>query len=256
MERRILKMPIGKAPRGFTASLWGLFPPCDWKEGNASIRRKIFYEKERRASMDTRVCFPSRRGFLKGLAVGAGGYALGSLLIHPNEAMGQSIESYLEKVPMETRWNLAAGAVVRWQADFCKKLLEKEGREKFEEQSKKIYYAAGAGTKGLVDRLGLTGNDAKSAANIIPAVVTIWYGAKTKFEIEEATAEKARVKCLNCAFWNYVQGQKITDDICSAKSRYYWEGLAKAINPKLTSTLVKARPLGDSVCEWVFELKT
>jgi hypothetical protein len=205
--------------------------------------------------MDSRVCFPSRRGFLKGLAVGAGGYALGSFLIHPNEAKGQSIESYLEKVPMESRWNLAAGGFVRWQADFSKKLLEKEGREKFQEQSKKIFYAAGSANKGLADRLGFTGNDAKSAAIIIPAVITIWYGSNTKFEIEEATAEKARVKCANCAFWNFVQAQKITEDICSAKSRYYWEAFAKAINPNLVSTFVKARPLGDSTCEWVFELK-
>jgi len=205
--------------------------------------------------MDSSVCFPSRRGFLKGLAVGAGGYALGSVLIHPNEALGQSIEGYLEKVPMETRWNLAARGFVRWQADFSKKLLEMEGREKFEQQSKKIYYAAGSAGKGLADRLGFTGNEAKSAASIIPAVITIWYGSKTKFEVEEATAEKARVKCTNCAFWNYVQAQKITDDICSAKSRYYWEAFARAINPKLTSNFVKARPLGDSVCEWDFELK-
>lgn len=204
--------------------------------------------------MDTRVYFPSRRGFLKGLAVGAGGYTLGSFLIHPKEAMGQSIEGYLEKVPMEARWNLAAGGFVRWQADFSKKLLEKEGRGKFQEQSKKIYYAAGPGSKGLADRLGFTGNDAKSAAIIIPAVITIWYGSKTKFEIEEATAEKARVKCTNCAFWNYVQAQKITDDICSAKSRYYWEAFAKAINPKLSSTFV-TKPLGDLVCEWILELK-
>jgi hypothetical protein len=39
--------------------------------------------------MDTRVYFASRRGFLKGLALGAGGYALGSSLIHLPEAMGQ-----------------------------------------------------------------------------------------------------------------------------------------------------------------------
>jgi len=48
---------------------------------------------------------------------------------------------------------------------------------------------------------------------------------------------------------------KITEDICSSGSQYMLDGLAKALNPKLTSTLVKARPLGDSVCEWVIELK-
>ena len=205
--------------------------------------------------MNTRVYFPSRRGFLKGLAVGAGGYALGSFLIHPNEAMGQSIESYLEKVPMETRWNLAADGLLAWSVGFCKRLLDNEGKEKFLEYWKKTNSAAGPESKKLADRLGFTGNDAKSAAIIIPAVITIWYGPKTKFEIEEATAEKARVKCTNCTFWNTVQGRKITDDICSAKSRGYWESFAKAINPKLTSTFVKGKPLGDSVCEWVLELK-
>ena len=47
--------------------------------------------------MDTKNYLPSRRGFLKGLAVGAGGYALGSFLIHPNEVWGQSFEDYLGK---------------------------------------------------------------------------------------------------------------------------------------------------------------
>jgi hypothetical protein len=205
--------------------------------------------------MITRVNFPSRREFLKGLAVGGGGYALGSLLIHPKEAMGQSIQGYLEKVPMEARWDLAASGLTGWQVNFCKRLFDKEGKENLLEYSKKTFTAIGAANKKLADRLGFTGNDAKSAALIIPALITIWYGSKTKFEIGEATAEKARVKCTNCAFWNIVQAQKITDDICSGKSRYYWEGFAKAINPKLTSTFVKGRPFGDPVCEWVLELE-
>ena len=112
-----------------------------------------------------------------------------------------------------------------------------------------------AGSKRLADRLGLTGTDAKSAATIIPALVTISYGPQQIFEIAEATDNKAVVKCIECAFWNNVQAKKITDNLCSSNSHYYWEGFAKAINPKLTSTLVKARPRGDSLCEWVFELQ-
>lgn len=47
--------------------------------------------------MNARIYSASRRGFLKGLALGAGGYALGSLLIHPKEAMGQSfVKTYQE----------------------------------------------------------------------------------------------------------------------------------------------------------------
>jgi len=205
--------------------------------------------------MKTNVYSPSRRGFLQGLAAGAGAYALGSFLIRPREAMGQSVEGYLEKVPMETRWDLAAAGLVAWQVGFCKKLLDNEGKEKLQEYSQKVFFAAGADNKKLADRLGFSGNDAEAAANIIPAVITIWYGPKTKFEIEEAAPERARVKAVNCAFWNAVQARKIADDICSAKSAYYWEGFAKAINPRLTTTCVKARPLGDPVCEWVLELE-
>jgi hypothetical protein len=62
--------------------------------------------------MNTRSESPNRREFLKGLAVGAGGYALGASLIHPEQALGQSIEVNLEKVPVETRWDMAAGTVI------------------------------------------------------------------------------------------------------------------------------------------------
>jgi len=205
--------------------------------------------------MDTRIYSTNRRGFLKGMAVGAGGYALGSLLTHPKEAIAQSIQENLGKIPMEARWNITAGGLVGYSVNMSKTILDKEGRERFLEYTKKNSPIIGARGKGLADRFGFIGNDAKSAAAIIPAVVTVFYGPSQKFGIEEATAEKARVKCLECAYWNVVQAQKITDDLCSAHSRYYWEGFAKAINPKLTSTLVKARPLGDSVCEWVIELK-
>jgi len=205
--------------------------------------------------MDSKNYSTSRRVFIKGMAVGAGAYVMGSFLIHPKKAIGQTVQGYLEKVPMEARWSIAAGGLVNYQVNLAKANFEKEGREKYIENAKKYSQIAGARLKGLADRLGFTGNDAKSAAAIIPAAITVSYGPSQKYEIEEATPEKARVKCIECVFWNTVKAQKITDDLCSPYSHYNWEGCSKAINPKLTSTLVKARPLGDSVCEWVIELK-
>ena len=204
--------------------------------------------------MNTRIYSPSRRGFLKGLAVGAGGYALGSLLIHPKQAMGQSIEGYLEKVPMGDRWSAATGGVIFWQVKFLQTLLAKEGQEKYVEYLKKNSRLIGVRGKGFADRFGFTGNDAKSAAAIISATLIVSYGPQHKLEIE-ATTGKANVKCTNCVFWNAVQAQKITDDLCSVHSHEWWNGFANAINPRLSSNLVKDRPRGDSVCEWVIELK-
>jgi len=206
--------------------------------------------------MDTKVSSTSRRGFLKGMAVGAGGYALGSLLIHPKEAMGQSIEGNLEKVPVEARWDIAAGTVIFWSVSYFKEIYDTRGREQYLEHWKKTSPIVAARGKGNAERLGLTGSDAKSAVEIIPAFLTIVYGPKQKYETIEATAEKARLKCINCQLWNHVQAQKITDDLCSVHSQYWWDGFVKAMNPKMTSNLVKARPRGDSVCEWVVELKT
>lgn len=205
--------------------------------------------------MNTKIDSTSRRRFLKGMIVGAGGYALGSMLIHPKEAMGQSIEGCLEKVPMEARWDITSGNFLSYTANYFRTLYDQGGKEKYVEFMKENGRIAKARYKGFADRFGFTGNDAKSAAAILPAMVALAFGPRQKFEIEETTAEKARVKCINCAFWNAVQAMKITDDLCSGWSQYSWDGRAKAINPKLTATLVKARPLGDSVCEWAFELK-
>ncbi len=156
---------------------------------------------------------------------------------------------------MEDRWSYAAGGLIFWQVLYLKEVYDTKGREKYLNQFRETSPVAAARGKANADRLGFIGNDAKSAAAIIPAMVTQAYGAKQKYEIEEATGQIARVKCINCSLWNGLQAQKITDDLCSVHSQYFWDGFAKAINPKLSSTLVKARPFGNSVCEWRIELK-
>jgi hypothetical protein len=208
--------------------------------------------------MKAKIHSTSRRGFLKGMAVGAGGYALGASLISPQEALGQSIEGYLEKVPVAIRWEYASRTYVYWKIRDLQEMYDQRGREKFIEQMKKNAVTSGPQSKKTADWLGLTGgNDAKSAAEITAAYLIIGYGNRSlkKYEIEDATAEKAKLKCLECVFWNDVQAQKITVDLCSVWCPGWTDGFVKAMNPKLTSTLVKARPRGDSVCEWVIELK-
>jgi len=175
--------------------------------------------------------------------------------IGSTKAMGQSIEDYLKKVPMEARWELVSGAFISYTVNHFKTVYDQGGKEKFDEFMKENGRFAATVYKGFADRFGFTGSDAKSAGAILPAMVVLAFGPQQKFEIEEATAEKARVKCINCAFWNAVQAKKITDNLCSGWSQYSWDARAKVINPKLISTLVKARPRGDSVCEWVIELK-
>jgi hypothetical protein len=198
----------------------------------------------------------TRRGFLKTLAVGAGGCAVGSLLIQSRAVYAQTMEENLDKIPMKTRWAMASGGYLYYQISDDKALLDKVGQEKYNEIKKKNGLASGARNKKHAENFGFTGNDAKSVAAMATALVTMYYGPKEKFEIVNGTAEKALVRNLNCAYWDTLQARKITDDTCSVFSQSWWEGFVTAMNPKLTLKLVKARPWGDSVCEWAFTLKT
>ena len=197
----------------------------------------------------------TRRGFLKTMAVGAGGCAVGSLLIQPKAVFGQSIEANLEKIPMKTRWAVTSGAFIYTQIHANKGLLDKVGQEKYNEMKTKSGLASGARNKKHAEGFGFKGNDAKSVAAMTTALVTMYYGPKEKFEMVNVTTDKASVKCTNCAYWNSQQALKITGDTCSAWSQSWWEGFVTAMNPNLTLKLVKARPRGDAICEWDIALK-
>jgi hypothetical protein len=173
----------------------------------------------------------------------------------PGRAFAQSVEGNLDKIPLEKRWMFASGGLVHFQVSWAKMIVDTKGREKLIEEMKIRSPQFAAGDKRFVESLGVTANDAKSAAFMIPTAVTIAYGPRQTFEVQEATSARAAVKCLECAFWSNVQARKITDDICSFHSSLYWESFAKAINPNLKSTMRKARPLGDRVCEWLIEMK-
>jgi hypothetical protein len=201
------------------------------------------------------ISFKNRREFLKTMAIGAGGFAVGSMLIHPKTAFPQTTEDNLEKIPMETRWAITSGAFVYLAISEDRALFDKVGREKYNQIKKESGLASGARNKKNAENFGFTGDDAKAVAAMATALVTMYYGPKEKFEIVNGTAEKALVRNLNCAYWDTLQARKITDDTCSSWSQNWWEGFVTAMNPKLTLKLVKARPWGDSVCEWVIEYK-
>ena len=78
----------------------------------------------------------TRRGFIKTVAVGACGYAVGSRLIMPESAYTQTMEDNLDKIPMKTRWAMASGGYLYYQISDDKALLDKVGQEKYNEIKK------------------------------------------------------------------------------------------------------------------------
>ena len=94
--------------------------------------------------MDKEVFDTTRRGFLKTLAIGAGGCALGSGMLLPGNALAESLTGNLAKVPVETRWAISSGGLVKNQLFNFKNLLDGVGREKFIEIiSKKSFFVGG-----------------------------------------------------------------------------------------------------------------
>jgi len=94
--------------------------------------------------MNNKTNSPSRRGFLKGLAIAAGGYAIGFPSIHPLEAAGQSDEDFLEQLSMPSRWAIASWGSVNHSVSFSKYRYDKEGQKKYNEDAKKRNQKAGA----------------------------------------------------------------------------------------------------------------
>lgn len=197
----------------------------------------------------------TRREFMGSVMIAAGGVATSSFLVTPRVAFAQSVESGIDKIPMETRWAVTSGGFLYAQVANDKALLEKLGQSEYNETKKKYGLSLGAQNKDRAKNFGFTGNDAKSVAIAATALVNMYYGPKHNFEIPVANADRASIKCTNCAYWETTKAQKVTDDLCSTFSQYWWEGFVTTMNPKLTLKLVKARPSGDPICEWKLSLK-
>ena len=194
----------------------------------------------------------ARRDFLKTLALGAGGLAVGPLFPRPAGAIDPAT---LQEIPMETRWTSVARSYT-WLDTMCAKaLFDGVGREKMEEIQKNIYTMAGKYCKRRADALSLSAEDAKGAAEAMQVLKTISNGPDTKIETVDATAERAVVRCLECPFANRRKEMGIKDDLCSVFSQAWWDNGVKSLNPKLIATLTKAMPWGDRYCEFVIELQ-
>jgi hypothetical protein len=107
------------------------------KKSNRFTFAGNLHKKERRRPMNNKTDYPSRRRFLKGLAIGAGGYAIGFPSIFPPEAAGQPSEDFLEQLSMPSRWAIASSGSVYNLVSFSKYRYDKEGQKKYNEERRK-----------------------------------------------------------------------------------------------------------------------
>ncbi len=161
----------------------------------------------------------------------------------------------VEKVPAETRWAIATQSLTGVYMALGKALVDIVGPERYEEINGQIWAAGGNASKQIADALGLAGDDAKSAAEIIQVVAGVVMGPEFKFETVEATAERVVLRSPECPWQNRAKELGISDDLCTSGDTAWCNALAKSFVPTVTVTMTKAMPRGDPYCGWVYELQ-
>ena len=164
-------------------------------------------------------------------------------------------EAFLEKIPVEKRWEIAAQSYTGGCMAYIQVLLGIVGKEKLAEIEAKMW---GEGMKtfflNLKEEFKIPVEDAVDAANLTDVFTILTLGPECEIERIEETENRVVERWTKCPWWESAKQFGITAQYDCSCSAWTEEGL-KAINPKLTATLTKARPRGDPYCEYVYELK-
>lgn len=131
------------------------------------------------------------------------------------------------------------------------------GKEKLCEIESKMW---GEGAKTSVlqvkEAFKLRVEDAVDAFNLLAVSTILGLGPEFEIETIEKTRKRVVVRVTKCPFWERIKefGATAQYDCVPACSAWGTEAL-KAVNPKITRTIIKAPPHGDPYCEVVYELK-
>jgi len=179
-------------------------------------------------------------------------------------------EKLLEKIPPKKRWEITANIigklfVMRGEKIIAPVLGKGEGiishiwgAEKWQEIHEKIWGDGGAQLSQFVkETFNIPVEDAVGAAKVFIICETLIWGPESKHEIVEENPERVVVRITKCPNWEKYEEFEVDPAFIPCLETHIAAGKegCKAINPKLTYKLMKARPRGDPYCEDVFELK-
>ena len=177
-------------------------------------------------------------------------------------------EELLKKISPEKRWTITAktlGGFLALRGDkIMPSVLGKDegiiapvlGWEKYLEINSKVF---GDGLKQFYRFVKETFNipveDAVGANKLAYVVVKLQAGPDWEVEFPEETKERVVFRATKCAWWERYNEQEVNPELrpCLPVCGVRVDEAQKAINPRITVTLTKARPRGDPYCEWVTE---
>ena len=179
-------------------------------------------------------------------------------------------EELLEKIPPEKRWAITAKLltslnVIQGEKNTAPIIGKGEninspvkGAETWTEINTKIF---GGFFKWWWTRVqemfNIQVEDAADAVKFVNVTAPLQSGPEWEFEYHDVTRERAAIRVTKCPWWERYTEYEVRPEFipclptCDVE---VGEG-TKAVNPKITVKLTKARPRGDSYCEWVYEFK-
>ena len=162
----------------------------------------------------------------------------------------------INKVPAETRWEIATKGLTGACSAYGNALKEAGGEEKYNEFIRALWYEAGKGAKEFADNLGLTTEKAGDINGVIHLLATTSMGPEFKYEVVEATEDKCVGRATGCPWHERWKELGLDFDFCSSGHQAWGDGAAESLNPKFSFRLTKNIVRGDSYCEWIVERKS
>lgn len=161
----------------------------------------------------------------------------------------------LEKVPAETRWEIATKGLTGACTVMSNALKEALSPEKFDEFQLGLWSEAGKGAKELANALGLAVENPRDINEVLILLAMTSMGPEFKFEVVEASEDRCVVRTTKCAWHERWKELGLKDDFCGSGHQGWGDGAVGSLNPNFTFSLTKNMVRGDQFCEWIIEHK-
>ena len=161
----------------------------------------------------------------------------------------------IEKVPAETRWEMATKGLTGAFTAVANAFKDAVGEEKFNEFNSGLWYAGGKGAKEFANTLGLTVESPRDIDEVMKLVAMSGMGPEYEFEVVEATEDRCVGRTSKCPWHERWKELGLKEDICTSGHQGWGDGATESLSPNFTYKLTKNMVRGDQYCEWVIERK-
>lgn len=160
-----------------------------------------------------------------------------------------------EKIPAETRWEIATNGLTGAVMGYVGALTEAIGVEKYDEFAGVLWGEAGKQAKQLAEDLSLPAASPEDISTIMQVMSVSSMGPEFAWEVTESSDTKCICKTTKCPWHERAKEQGIEHDFCTVAHQKWGEGAVGSLGGEFTHSITKNMQCGDEYCEYVIERK-